>query len=178
MAPSGTSLRASPYPRTLHVLAVFTLCVLPGGTARAASPSAGTVSPTGAALAWSGTAAGTASANEATCVEGVSCDTFTLTVAGAPADYAGKVIAVKIQWSNSANDYDLYIHKDSNSGPLVGVSADGAPQTSEASAIDPATTGTGVYTVHVVYFAFTPLADQYQGSCVRRSAAEGEWIDT
>ena len=55
-------------------------------------------------------------------------------------------------------------HKDSNQGQLVGVSADGAPQNGEASAIDPAATGTGVYTVHVVYFAVTPLADQYQGS--------------
>jgi hypothetical protein len=164
MAPSVTFLRASSYPRTLRVLTVLALCALPRGFARAASPGAGTVSPTGAALAWSGTASGTASANEGTCVEGVSCDTFTLTVGGAPADYAGKLVAVTIQWSNSANDYDLYIHKDSNSGPLVGVSADGAPQTSEHSAIDPAATGTGVYTVHVVYFAVTPLVDQYQGS--------------
>src|SRR6267142_621421 len=167
MAPAASFQRALVPARTfsaLHLLAVLALCAMPGGTARAASPSSGTVSPTGPALAWGGTASGTASANEATCVEGVSCDTFTLTVSGTPADYAGKVVAIRIQWSNSANDYDLYIHKDSNSGPLVGVSADGAPQTSEASAIDPAATGTGVYTVHVVYFAVTPLADQYQGS--------------
>src|SRR6267143_1944231 len=155
MAPSVTLLRAWSYPRTLRVVAVLALCALPWGTARGASPGAGTVSPTGAALAWSGTASGTASANEGTCVEGGSCDTFTLTVAGAPADYAGKLIAVTIQWSNSANDYDLYIHKDSNSGPLVGVSADGAPQTSDLSAIFPAATGRGANPVLFVYSAAT-----------------------
>ena len=167
MAPAASFQRALVPARTfsaLHLLAVLALCAMPGGTARAASPSSGTVSPTGPALAWGGTASGTASANESTCVEGVNCDTFTLTVSGTPADYAGKVIAVKIAWSNSANDYDLYIHKDSNAGALVGVSADGAPQNGEASAIDPAATGTGIYTVHVVYFAVTPVADQYQGS--------------
>src|SRR6267143_2098505 len=167
MAPAASFQRALVPARTfsaLHLLAVLALCAMPGGTARAASPSSGTVSPTGPALAWGGTASGTASANESTCVEGVNCDTFTLTVSGTPADYAGKVVAVKIAWSNSANDYDLYIHKDSNAGALVGVSADGAPQNGEASAIDPAATGTGIYTVHVVYFAVTPVADQYQGS--------------
>ncbi len=117
MAPAASFQRAFLPARTspaLHLLAILALCAMPGGTARAASPSTGTVSPTGAALAWSGTASGTGSANEATCVEGVNCDTFTLTLAGAPADYAGKVVAVKIAWTNSANDYDLYIHKDSN----------------------------------------------------------------
>src|SRR3981189_1598324 len=164
MAPSGTLSRRR--TSSLHLIAVLALCVLrPGGTARAAAPPDGTFTPTGPALTWSGTALGTVSANEATCVEGVTCDTFTLTVGGAPADYAGKAIAVKIQWSISANDYDLYIHKDSNSGLLVGVSADGAPQNGEASAIDPAATGTGVYPVHVVYFAVvTPNADQYKAS--------------
>src|SRR5713226_4136454 len=118
MAPAASFQRALLPARispALHLLALLALCAMPGGTARAASPSAGTVSPTAPALAWTGTASGTPSANEATCVEGVSCDTFTLTVSGTPADYAGKVVAVKIAWSNSANDYDLYVHKDSNS---------------------------------------------------------------
>src|SRR6267378_2426675 len=164
MAPSGTLSR--PRMSSLHLLALFALCALrPGGTARAAEPSGGTITPTGPALTWTGTAVGTGSANEATCVEGFNCDTFTLFVGGAPADYAGKVIAVNIQWSVSANDYDLYIHKASNAGLLVGVSAGGATQNSEASAIDPAATGTGIYTVHVVYFAVTPAGtDPYKGS--------------
>ncbi len=154
-----------PSRTAFHPLAVLALFALqPDRTALAASPSAGTISATGPALSWTGTASGSVSANESTCIEGDNCDTFTLTVLGAPADYTGKVIAVKIAWSNSANDYDLYIHKDSNAGTLVGVSANGAPQNGEASAIDPAATGTGVYTVHVVYFAVTPLVDQYQGS--------------
>src|SRR5438067_9688935 len=148
-----------------RLLVLFALCaVQPDGRAWAAAPTAGTVTATGPAVSWTGTAAATTSVNETTCVEGVSCDTFTLTVAGSPADYTGKVIAVKIQWTNSLNDYDLYIHKDSNGGPLVGSSGNGAPQTSEESAIDPGATGTGVYTVHVVYFTVTPMVDQYQGS--------------
>jgi len=132
MASSGTFSRRPP---AFCLLAVLALCALqPPRTARAASPSAGTITATGPALSWTGTATGTGSANESTCVEGVNCDTFTLTIAGTPADYSGKVVAVKIAWSNSANDYDLYIHKDSNQGQLVGVSADGAPQNGEASA--------------------------------------------
>jgi len=91
MAPSGTLSR--PRTSSLHLIAVLALCILrPGGTARAASPSDGTITATGPALAWTGTAIGTGSANEATCVEGVNgvngvnvnCDTFTLTVGGAP----------------------------------------------------------------------------------------------
>jgi len=162
MPPSATFSRRSPAARLLVVLA---LCALqPPLTARAASPSTGTITAAGPALSWTGTATGSGSANESTCVEGVNCDTFTLTLGGTPADYGGKVVAVKIAWSNSANDYDLYVHKDSNQGQLVGTSADGAPQNGEASAIDPAATGTGAYTVHVVYFAVSPLVDQYQGS--------------
>src|SRR6202035_3398529 len=59
---------------------------------------------------------------------------------------------------------DLYIHQGSNAGLIVGSSAGGAPQTSEQAAIDPNVTGTGVYTVHVVYFTVTPLVDQYRGT--------------
>lgn len=132
---------------------------------RAAAPSAGTIGPAGPTLSWTGTAVGGSAAGESTCVEGINCDTFTLTVSGAPADYAGNVIAIKIQWTNPVNDYDLYVHQGSNSGPVVAQGANGgAPGTSESTAIDPAATGTGVYTVHVVYFSVTPLIDEYQGT--------------
>jgi len=48
-------------------------------------------------------------------------------------------------------DYDLYIHKDSNTGPVVATSGRGAtsptePLTYEDTTIDPSITGTGVYT--------------------------------
>src|SRR5438270_7647746 len=86
-----------------HLLVVLAICsAQPGATARAASPSTGTLTATSSPVSWGGTASGTGSANEATCVEGVNCDTFTLTVAGAATDYAGKVVAVQIQWTNSA----------------------------------------------------------------------------
>ena len=134
-------------------------------SAHAATPTSGSISAGATApVTWTGTASGTGSANEGTCQETITCDTFTLTVSGVPSDYVGKLIAVKIQWTVSTNDYDLYIHKGSLSGPVVASSADGAPQTSEAASIDPSSTGTGTYTVHVVYFATTPLLDQYQGS--------------
>ena len=137
----------------------------------ASAPSAGSISPTGPTLNWSGTAVGTGAANESVCQEGINCDTYTLTIA--PGDYTGKLVGVKIEWTIAANDYDLYIHKDSNAGPVVGTSAGGAPQTSESAAIDPTATGTGVYTVHVLYFAVTPNADQYRGTATIQNAPRG-----
>jgi hypothetical protein len=144
--------------------------------ARAASPPSGTISPSGPVApftgAWTGTAVGGASAGEDTCVEGINCDTFTLTVS--PGDYTGKVIAIKIQWTVPANDYDLYVHKDSNDGPVVASGANGgAPGTDEETTIDPAATGTGVYTVHVVYFSVTPLVDEYQGTAQVQNKPQG-----
>ena len=132
---------------------------------RAAVPSAGTIGPAGPTLAWTGSAVGGSSAGEASCVEGINCDTFTLTVSGNPADYANTLIAIKIQWTIPANDYDLYVHKESNAGPVVATGENGgAPGTSDGTTIDPAATGTGLYTVHVVYFSVTPVVDEYQGT--------------
>jgi len=143
-------------------ISVFGLVVF---VARAAAPSAGTISATGPTLNWTGTAVGGASANESTCVEGINCDTFTLTVSGTPTDWTTKLVQISIQWTIPADDYDLYVHKDSNAGPLVATGANGgAPGTNDGTTIDPAATGTGVYTVHVVYFSVTPLVDEYQGS--------------
>lgn len=139
---------------------------------RAAAPVAGAISPAGPTLNWDGTAVGGASAGEESCVEGVNCDTFTLTVSGVPGDWVGKVIAIRISWTIPTNDYDLYVHKDSNSGPIVGNSGDGAPDTDEATAIDPSSTGTGVYTVNVVYFSVAP-GDQYHGTATVQAKPAG-----
>src|SRR6202158_4336380 len=126
------------------------------------------------ASTWPGTATGGASATEGTCQEGLNCDTFTLTVSGSPADWTGKVILIRIGWKIAANDYDLYVHKDSNSGPVVASSTGGAPETEETVSIDPGSSGTGVYTVHSVYFSVTP-GDQYQGSAtVQTKPAAGQ----
>ena len=158
------------------VLALLTLA-LPGFfNTRASNPTGGTISPTTTTpVTWTGTGTGGGALNapltiggEDLCQEGITCDTFTLTVSGTTADWAGKLIRIKIEWLLPATDYDLYIHKDSNSGPLVANSGRGAtsptePLTIEDTTIDPSTSGTGVYTIRAVYYAATAL-DQYHGS--------------
>src|SRR5690349_18038746 len=142
----------------------------------ASSPAGGTISPTATTpVTWTGTGVGGGALNapvgiggEDLCQEGINCDTFTLTVAGNPSDWAGKLIRIKIEWLLPTTDYDLYIHKDSNSGPLAGSSGRGAtsptePLTWEDTTINPSVQGTGVYTVHAVYYLAT-AADQYHGS--------------
>lgn len=141
----------------------------------ASSPTGATINPTGAPVTWTGTAVAGGAINaplliegEDLCQEGLTCDTFTLTVGGTAADWAGKLIRIKIEWLLPVTDYDLYIHKDSNSGPLVGSSGRGAtsptePLTWEDTTIDPSATGTGVYTIRAVYYLATAL-DQYRGS--------------
>jgi hypothetical protein len=126
-------------------------------------------------VTWLGTATGGGALNaplliggEDLCQEGLSCDTFTLNVGGTAADWSGKLVRIKIEWLLPLTDYDLYIHKDSNSGPLVGSSGRGAtsptePLTWEDTTIDPSVQGTGVYTIRAVYYAAT-AADQYRGS--------------
>ena len=158
------------------ILALLTLA-LPGfNRARASSPTGATINPTATTpVTWTGTAVAGGALNapvgiggEDLCQEGLTCDTFTLTVGGTSADWAGKLIHIKIEWMLPVTDYDLYIHKDSNSGPLVASSGRGAtsptePLTWEDTTIDPSLSGTGVYTVHAVYYIAT-AADQYHGS--------------
>lgn len=132
----------------------------------ASSPATGSISATSTApLTWTGTAPATGSAQgEDTCVDGVNCDTFTLTISGTASDWAGYAVKVDLGWSLPANDYDLVIHKGSVTGPLISSSGNGAPDTFESAAIYPSATGIGTYTVHVVYFATTPGVDQYKGT--------------
>jgi uncharacterized repeat protein (TIGR01451 family) len=128
----------------------------------AANPPSGTVNPMGPGVAWDGTAAGGASAGESSCIEGVNCDTYLLNVSGVAADWTGKVVDVRISWLIPANDFDLYIHKGSNAGPIVADSGSGAPDTDEEAMFDPSVEGTGPYTVHVVYFSVA--GEQYHGT--------------
>src|SRR6266852_2319565 len=56
-------------------------CVLPFLKTRAATPASGTISATSSPLSWDGTATGTGAVNgESSCIDGINCDTFTLTV--------------------------------------------------------------------------------------------------
>lgn len=143
-------------------------------SASAASPDKGTLSPTSTtAVEWNGTAPASGSGGgETTCVDGVNCDVFTITLSGDPADYAGKQLVLSFSWSLPADDYDFYIHKDKIDGPEVATGANGgAPATTDGAAINPATSGTGVYVVHIVYFTTVP-ADQYHGKAEIKSAAQ------
>jgi hypothetical protein len=160
---------------SLVVVALAVAALASGPTARwsaarAASPASGTMAGDGSSglkLTWTGTPANNANptAAEADCEEGVNCDTFTLNVTGTPTQWAGKVLQIRIDWTLPALDYALAVHKDSNSGPLVGYSDNpiNSPRNWERSQIEPALTGPGTYTVHVIYFNTTVL-DPYKGS--------------
>src|SRR5437764_6098517 len=133
---------------------------------RSATPSAGTLNPGGPTVTWAGTAAGGGSTDESTCVEGVNCDTFVLTLSGTPTNWAGLKARIVISSPDptGVTDYDLYVHKGDNSGPVVGISANtGTPP--EVVDLDPSNpaVGTGQFSVHVVYFSAT-AAFQYSGS--------------
>src|SRR5881392_3253175 len=56
---------------------------------RSATPNCGTLGPTGPTVNWVGTATGGSSLDESTCVEGVNCDTFVLTLSGTPTNWTG-----------------------------------------------------------------------------------------
>jgi uncharacterized repeat protein (TIGR01451 family) len=148
------------------IIVAFVACAIPLYRARAAAPSMGTLSPTSTTpVEWDGTAPGGAAPDgESSCTEGQNCDTFKLTLTGQPSNWAGKKVVIKLTWLSPSDDYDLYLHKNSNTGPLVDDSAHG-PTTSEEVIFDPTVWGTGDYSVHVVYFAAT-AADQYHGEAV------------
>src|SRR5438046_2651805 len=135
---------------------------------RSATPSAGTLSPGGPSVSWAGTAAGGGSLDESTCVEGVNCDTFMLTLSGTPTNWTGLKARIVISAADpsGATDYDLYVHKGDNSGSIVpgGESAHGGtpPEVVDLDPSNPAI-GTGQFSVHVVYFSAT-AAFQYSGS--------------
>ena len=131
----------------------------------AATPSSGSVnSNTGSSASWTSSAVG-ATNGESTCIEGTTCDTFTLTVSGTTAGYKGKFVNISIKWSVPANDYDLYVHKGALTGPVVASSTSGIPETSEAVSLNPTTLGVGVYVVHVVASATVP-GDAPKGTAV------------
>ena len=159
----------------VSVLTVMSIaCLVAMFRMGASTPPNCMIGPNSQPLGWNGTAAGGSSPNgEGTCVEGVNCDTFTLTVNGAPDDWLGKRIEVVISGVVLASDYDVYIHQGSNTGPLVDSSAASSPGTNEVAHIEPTDLdedGTSVFTVHVVYFSVPPN-DQYRG--VARAVAGG-----
>ncbi len=133
---------------------------------RSATPSSGTLGPTGPTVNWTGTATGGSSLDESTCVEGVNCDTFTLTLSGTATNWTGLKARIVISCADpsGASDYDVYVHKGDNTGLVVGTSAHGGtpPEVVDLDPSDP-TIATGQFSVHVVYFSAT-AAFQYSGS--------------
>jgi hypothetical protein len=151
------------------VLLVYIVSALNSVTA--ANPTSGTLNPTlNATLTWAGTATGGTHPNNNVpgsdhddfCEEGVNCDTYTLTISGNTGDWAGKTVDIKVECDLPSSDYDLYVHKGSNAGVEVGSSGNN-PGEPEEVLLNPSDHGTGVYTVHVVYFAAS-AADPYRGS--------------
>jgi hypothetical protein len=138
-------------------LAVAMLCPgLVGGLAQAANPSSGTVSATSTSVSYS---AGpflvpnvTGAAGSVTCNAAAPCDDFQLTV-NVPAAYASSYnLTVRIQWPNSAADFDLYV-LDAG-GNIVGSAASSSdPEVALIPAIP------GTYKVRVVPYA--PLASSF-----------------
>ena len=142
-------------------------------TTRAANPASATVAPDSAPVSWVGTAPGGASNGEATCVDGVNCDVFKLTVLGTEADWDARMIRFSFTWNLPATDYDFYIHKNAVNGPRVATGQNnGPPNTGDNAAIDPATTGVGDYFVHIVYFAAS-AADQYRATATVAAKTAG-----
>ncbi len=132
----------------------------------AANPSGGSISPgTAGNLTWTGTGSIPSGGAESSCMEGLSCDSYKLTITGTPADWAAaqKQVHVQINWLSPSTDYDMYVHKGTLAGPVVASSGSGGT-TQEQVDLNPARSsiGTGDFIVHVVYFAATQ-ADQYTG---------------
>jgi len=136
------------------------------------TPGPKTIGPNGPVSPWNGTWNGALVSpggvtEEDTCVDGVNCETFTFTVGGTKDDWiaANERVQVRLNWQNSSNEYDLYLHQGSDtSGPLVTSSIQGPGLTHQVAFIDVAQVGTGVFTVHVAYdVTATSAADPYLG---------------
>ena len=158
----------------LFILLCMTLALLASAAtfmrARASSPTSGSISATsGTPTSWVGDSLATGGTEgESNCIDSgaaKNCDQFTLTVNGNPSDWVGKLVQVRVAWNLQTDDYDLYVHKGTLSGPLAGSGSNGGqPGTEENAFLDPANSGTGVYVVHVAYATNVPGQDIYAGN--------------
>ncbi len=157
------SLRRLVRMRTLQLTAVGAVVAgaLTVGTAHAATPSEATLSDTGPTSAsWTGGPFLVGNATGAVqgvpdCTVPTSCDDFTLHVS-TPAGYGtDHQLVVKVGWSNTAADFDVYVLDAA--GDVVGSAASSADP---EQVILPPTSGD--YTVRVVPFA--PLGETYDAT--------------
>jgi hypothetical protein len=151
------SLRLS---RVFPSAALFSLLVAP--VVFGATPSSGTLTATsGSSASWSGDEVA-ATFGESTCVNGTNCDVYALNLSGTTSNYAGEYVTIKVAWSVSADEYDLYLHKGSLSGPVVASATFGPFIGSQTIMFSPASTGAGAYTLHIVASNVSP-GDSYKG---------------
>ena len=147
----------------------FAAILLFASAANAApTPTSGTISVTQAApTTWQGgIPAGANQLNgEMLCQEGVTCESFTLTIAGQPSDWAGKIVHVALSWKLPTTEYDVFVHQGSLTGPVIASSANGPGVTSNEVNIDAGNVvvGTGVFVIHASG-SQSVTADQYTGT--------------
>jgi hypothetical protein len=141
-------------------LAVATLyCGLVAGPSQAATPSSGTVTAQSTSVSYSAgpflVPNATGAAGSVVCNAATPCDDFRLSV-DLPSTYASSYnLTVRIQWPNSAADFDLYV-LDAG-GNIVASAASGSdPEVAVIPAIR------GAYTVRVVPYA--PLGSSFSAS--------------
>src|SRR5205807_4968056 len=191
---SVTARAASSALLLISGLGLLLLCTLPLATARThrqrsavlpdaipstgPNPSSGSVGPApgGPSATWQQgmpTVVGANVNTESSCVENVTCETFTLTVNGTTAAWAGQKVQVQLNWQSSGNEYDIYIHQGANtnlsgvganSGALVNSAMAGPGLTNQTAFIDITQWGTGVFTVHVVEDTTPVATDAYTGT--------------
>jgi PKD repeat protein len=153
-------------PRIFAAFILSFIAISLGMLSFGADPGSGTITPTASVpLTWQGTGSGGAAAGESSCVEGATCDTYTLTVGGTVADWAGKQARIVVGWDDPTHlgDYDVYVHKDSLAAPVARKSAGSDnPEVVDLNPSD-ADIGTGTFIVHVVYFTATNTM-QYSGN--------------
>ena len=148
--------------RTARFTATFTLlaAALTIGTADAATPNEGTVTDTSTSASWSGgpfvapNATGNA-LDQPDCSLPQSCDDYTLHVS-TPAGYGTThTLDVKVAWTNTAADFDVYVLD--RAGNVVGTAASSADP--EQVVLPP---NSGDYTVRVVPYA--PVGESYDAT--------------
>lgn len=151
--------------RSFRVSALVALALLgiAAPTARAATPSSGSATAVGDSLSWTGGPFTSVNAATATCLEGVSCDTFLLELMIPE----GKVARVDfaIAWESADNDFDLFVFDEQ--GVERDFSASGGTS-SEQVAIDGLQPGS----YRVVVNAFATVNAPYTGTLAVESIGD------
>src|SRR5437867_9236686 len=118
---SSTSMTARATIGALFFVTGIFLIVFGLFTARlqSAMPASGTLNPGGPAVNWVGTAAGGGSLDESTCVEGVNCDTFLVTLSGTPTNWTGLKARLALSCADPSglSAYDGDARKGKRGGP-------------------------------------------------------------